>query len=153
MDPQASNQLRARLKIFTGTKFYFCQASELLKATKPLSRWDRLGKCVDEVRAGNCSAFEMAHRIAIWLYWRTRPIFVGEYARGHNGSTPATSLNLQPGEWIKVEPMEQSRKTVNETGHNRGLYLSPDMRLLCGKHLKVARRLDKIIVDRTGEMR
>jgi hypothetical protein len=44
-------QLRARLKTSSGPKTYFCQASELLKATNQLSRWERFAKCFSEVRA------------------------------------------------------------------------------------------------------
>ena len=44
-------------------------------------------------------------------------------------------------------------ETLNEKGYNRGLYFSPDMRLWCGKQCRVKGRLDKIIVDGTGQMR
>lgn len=153
VDSNCSSQLRARLKSMAGLRVYFCQASELLKATRPLSRWERFGKCVSEVRAGNCTVLQMAQRIGIWLFWRIRRACVGEYARGHNQSTPVASLNLRPGELIEVKPMEEILETLNESGHNRGLHFSPDMGLLCGKQQRVERRLDKIIVDGTGEMR
>jgi len=54
---------------------------------------------------------------------------------------------------IEVKPMESIIETLNKTGRNRGLYFSPDMRLLCGQQRRVKERLDKIIVDGTGEMR
>src|SRR5271167_1507559 len=40
-DSKGSERLRARLKTATGPKTYFCQASELLKATTPLSQRER----------------------------------------------------------------------------------------------------------------
>jgi len=153
VDSEGSRQLRARLKTLTGPKTYFCQASELLKATNPLSRWERFGKCVSEVRAGNCNALQMAQRIGIWLFWRIRRVFLGPYARGRSKSTPVENLNLRPGEWIKVKPMASIIETLNETAHNRGLYFTPAMRLLCGEQHRVERKIDKIIVDGTGEMR
>ena len=153
VDSNCSSQLRARLRALASPKTYFCQASELLKATRPLSRWERFGKCISEIRAGNCTVLEMVQRIGIWLFWRIRRAVLGEYARGHNHSTPMAGLNLRPGELIEVKPMRNLLETLNETGHNRGLYFSPDMRLLCEKQQRVARRLDKIIVDGTGEMR
>jgi hypothetical protein len=88
VDSDGSGRLRARLKTSTGPRTYFCQASELLKATNNLPRWKRLGKCFSEVRAGNCSALQMAERIGIWLFWRIRRTFLGHYARGRNKSTP-----------------------------------------------------------------
>ena len=146
-------RLRARLKTSTGPKTYFCQASELLKAARTLSRWGRLEKCFSEVRVGNCSVMGMARQIGIWLFWRVRRRLLGEYARGRNRATPAESLNLQSGEQIEVKPIESIIETLNESGRNRGLYFSPDMRLSCGEQHRVRGRIDKIIVDGTGEMR
>jgi hypothetical protein len=146
-------QLRAHLKTSVDARTYFCQASELLRATEPLSQWGRIEKCVSEVRAGNCTVLEMAERIAIWLYWRTRRIFLGEYAHGTNSSTPVESLNLQAGELVEIKSMEKINETLTPTGHNRGLYFSPDLSLLCGKQRRVERRIDKMIMDGSGEMR
>jgi hypothetical protein len=153
IDSDGREQLLARLKTFSGPKTYFCQASELLNATNELSRWERFGKSFSDVRAGNCSALEMAQRIGIWLFWRIRRVFLGAYARGTNKSTPAGGINLQAGEWVEVEPMERITETLNETAHNRGLYFTPAMRLLCGEQHRVEKKVDKIIVDGTGEMR
>jgi hypothetical protein len=146
-------RLRIRLKTSTGPKTYFCQASELLTATEPLPRQERYARCLSEVRAGNCGALEMAQRIAVWLFWKIRWRFLGEYAHGRNKSTPVERLDLQPGEWIEVKSMDSINQTLNETGYNRGLLFFPDMRLLCGRQQRVERRVEKIIVDGTGEMR
>ena len=153
VDEASRGRLQARLKTSTSPTTYFCQASELLKAARPLSRQERFGKCVSEVLAGNCSAFEMVQRLCIWLLWKIRRTVRGEYARGRHTSTPVESLELRPGESIEVKPIESIADTLNEAGRNRGLYFSPDMRLLCGARQQVKGRLDKIIVDGTGEMR
>jgi hypothetical protein len=153
LNSEGSEQLRARLRTSAGPNVYFCQASELLKATNPLSRWARFGKCLSDVHAGNCSALQMAQRIGVWLFWRIRRVFLGEYAHGSNKFTPVESLNLQPGECVDVKSMESINETVNESGRNRGLYFSPDMRLLCGERRRVERRIDKMIMDGSGEMR
>jgi hypothetical protein len=150
---EGMERLRVRLKTLTGPKTYFCQASELLKATTVLSRWERLRTCLSDVRARNCSAKQMAQRIAIWLFWRIRRKFLGESAHRGNTSTPVESLNLQPGEWVDVKPKESIAETLNEAGRNRGLYFMPGMRLSCGEQYRVKERIDKIIVDGTGEMR
>src|SRR5262245_48132061 len=47
-------RLAARLKTMTAPNRYFCQASELLKATEPLTQWQKLGKCFTDIRSGNC---------------------------------------------------------------------------------------------------
>jgi hypothetical protein len=153
LDSTGSERLRARLKTTTGPKTYFCQASELLKATQPLSQRERFEGCFSEVFVGNCRVLEMVRRIGRWLFWRMRRKLLGEYAHGTCKSTPAQSLNLQSGELIEVKPMESINQTLDETGYNRGLLFFPDMGSLCGRQQRVERRIEKIIVDGTGEMR
>jgi hypothetical protein len=80
-------------------------------------------------------------------------MLLGVYPRGSNESTPMEGLNLQPGEWVEVKPLPSIIETLNERGQNRGLYFSPEMRLWCGRRCRVKERLDKIIVDGTGQMR
>lgn len=153
LDVRGADRLLARLKVSTGPKKYYCQASELLKATHPTSRWERLRRYLTGLRAGNLSALQMAQNFGTWLFWRIRGTFLGVYARGSSESKPAQALNLQPGEWVEVKSMQSIIETLDERGHNRGLYFSPDMRLWCGRRCRVKGRLDKIIVDGTGEMR
>lgn len=153
LDSKGTGQLRGCLKTKSGPNTHFCQASELLKAAHELSRKERFVKCIDEIRAGNCTPLQMAHRIAIWLFWRIRRVFLGAYARGTKKSTPVESLNLLPGELIEVKPIESITATLDEKAHNRGLWFSPDQRRLCGQRRHVAKRIDKLIVDGTGQMR
>jgi len=152
-DSKGNEQLRVRLKTKSSPKIYFCQASELLKAAHELSHRERFVKCIDEVRSGNCGLLQIAHRIAIWLFWRIRRALLGAYGKGANKTTPAESLNLQPGELVEIKSMGSITATLNETAHNRGLWFSPDQRLLCGQQRRVVKRIEKLIVDGTGEMR
>ncbi len=152
-DPDGNHRLLSRLKTSSIPKTYFCQASELLNATNHLSRRGRLEVCFHDVRVGNCSAFQMVQRIGIWLFWRIRRKFLGQYARGLNKSTPVENLALKSGEVVVVKSIQRIAETLDATARNRGLFFSPDMRSLCGKENRVIDRLDKIIVDGTGEMR
>jgi hypothetical protein len=153
VDAQATGRLRACLKVSSGPKTYYCQASELSKATDPLSRWERLGKYFSGLRAGNFDVPHMARSIGTWLFWTIRRMILGVHARGSGKSVPMEGLNLQPGEWVEVKSLQSIIETLDERGHNRGLYFSPDMRLWCGRRCRVKGRLDKIIVDGTGQMR
>jgi hypothetical protein len=95
----------------------------------------------------------MVKSFGTWLFWKARRTVLGVYPRGSSESTPTDGLNLQPGEWVEVKSLSSIIKTLNEKGYNRGLYFSPDMRLWCGRRCRVKDRLDKIIVDGTGQMR
>ena len=153
VDAASCARLHARLKTSTGPNTYFCQASEFLKATRGIDRRAQLRKSVTEVQAGNCNALQMVRRLAIWFFWKVRRKLLGEFSKGRNGATPTESLNLQPGEWVEVKPLEDIRATLNEEGFNRGMYFSPDLRLFCGGRYRVGGRLDKIILDGSGKMR
>jgi hypothetical protein len=153
VDSEGRERLRARLKTLASPKIYFCQSSEILRATDDLSRWERIGKCFNEVRTGNCGWLEMVARITIWVFWKIRRLFLGVYARGNNKRTPVESLKLGAGEWVEVKPVEGIRETLDEIAHNRGLGFTPGMRTACGRRHQVQRRIDRIIVDGTGEMR
>jgi len=152
-DRTSHQRLQSRLKTSTGPKTYFCQASELLKVASPLPNQDRVKVCVRDVRAGNYSVFEMAWNIGTWVIWKIRRMIFGPYAHGTRKTTPDASLNLQPGESVQVRSMGDIRDTLNHNAYNRGLRFFPNMRLLSGSQGRVRNRLDKLIVDGTGEMK
>lgn len=152
-DEEGNKPLRSRLKTKRSSNVYFCQASEILNATRELSRWERFGKCLSDVRAGNSGALEMAYRVGEWLFWKARKVLLGVYARGNKKATPAENLNLRAGEWIEIKPVAKVSETLNEKGYNRGLLFTPAMGCSAGEKYQVKRKLEKIIVDGTGEMR
>jgi hypothetical protein len=153
VDSEGRQRLQSGLKTSTGPNTYFCQASELLRATDHLSRLQRYRSCFTEVHEGNCNALEMFWRIAVLAFWKARHLFLGGYHRGSNKTTPVESLSLQPGESVEVKSIQSIIDTLNEKACNRGLWFSPGMHLMCGKQSRVKGRIDKIITDGTGEMR
>jgi hypothetical protein len=152
-DSESSRWLLARLKTSISATTYFCQASEILNATVELTRWERFGKCFAEIRSGNCGVLEMAQRIGIWVFWKARKAIFGAYARGTKKSTPTESLNLRRGEWIEIKSLMSITETLDGKAHNRGLFFTPAMGSSCGKKYLVEGKIEKIIVDGTGEMR
>lgn len=154
VDLPGTERLRARLKVLNGSKAYFCQASELLKATYHLST--RLGKLRAYfwgLRAGNYNFLQILQFFAIWLRFRLYLLFFGVYAHGSNKSSPKESLRLRSGEWVEVKSLENIIQTLNINGLHGGLSFTPDMGRACGKRYRVKGRIDKIIIDGTGEMR
>ncbi|HXZ42937.1 MAG TPA: hypothetical protein VEG68_19525 [Terriglobales bacterium] len=151
--PESKQELHLRLKTKTSPTKYFCQASEILNATANLSRLERVTKCVSEVRSGNCTSLEMIKRIAVWVFWKARKVLLGPYARGSQKSTPTHALNLQSGDLIEIKPMAAISDTLDKAAYNRGLSFTPAMAGLCEQQHEVERRIDKLIVDGTGQMR
>lgn len=152
-DPESIQRLLGRLTTKTEQNTYFCQASEILNSTVKINRWEKVGKCVSDISAGNCGVLAMTRRIVTWVFWKTRKLFFGAYASGNKKSTPIESLDLKPGEWIEIKPLAQIAETLDEDAFNRGLLFTPAMGQLCGGKYRVKARIEKIIVDGTGEMR
>jgi hypothetical protein len=67
VDLRGMDRLRARLKVSTAPKIYYCQASELSKVTHFLSKWERLARYMSGLRSGNFNALQMAQSIGTWL--------------------------------------------------------------------------------------
>lgn len=134
---------------------YHCQASELFQYTHVVGRNERLKRYFAGWRSGNYNLFKAIRSFTAAMYWWVRGKLFGSYAyaAGTNTKTPVESLNLQPGEWVQVKPLDKIRETLDPRALNRGLYFSIDMRHLCGRKLRVRNRLDKMIEDDTGQMR
>lgn len=62
-------------------------------------------------------------------------------------------LNLQLGEWVEVRSAREIFATLDGRDKLRGLRFTPEMVKFCGKRFKVYKRLDKIILEATGELR
>jgi hypothetical protein len=72
---------------------------------------------------------------------------------GHQAKTPAVCLNLQSGELVRVKSREEIQATLDHLGRNRGMVFTPDMVRFCGGTYRVARRVEKAVLEWSGEMR
>lgn len=149
----ASEELHCILKTRTVPNKYFCQSSEFPRATLHLSTMQRFAKIFSAVAAGNISPWNMGKRILVWIWWKTHNRLVGQHAHGTEDKTPTELLGLQPGEIVEVKSLEEIARTLNKTGHNRGLHFSADQRPFCGKRFRVRSRADNFIAEGTGEMK
>jgi hypothetical protein len=150
----ADPTLDSRLKTVKGEAAYFCQSSQLIAATQPLSARGRLQKCLREVRVGNRSSGEM-----IWLIiraaWRKflQRCSIGVVLVGRQTRTPTEALHLQAGDLVEVKSPEEIRATLDAMGRNRGMVFGTCMTPFCGRRYRVKSRLDRMIIEMTGQMR
>jgi len=63
------------------------------------------------------------------------------------------SLGLQPGDLVEVRTVEEIRATLDENGRHKGLVLMPEMLKYAGRQLKVYKRVERILLEGTGELR
>jgi len=73
--------------------------------------------------------------------------------RGQQAKTTNHTLNLQPGELVRVKSADEIKATLDSTGRNRGLGLPPGATEHCGRTYRVAARPEKIITEWSGQMR
>jgi hypothetical protein len=66
--------------------------------------------------------------------------------------TPKQTLDLRPGELVRVKSREQIEATLDRTNRNRGLSFDGEMLKYCGQQARVLRRVNRIIEEPTGKM-
>jgi hypothetical protein len=129
-----------------------CQSPELLESTKYYPRiLTRLRLLLWYARReGALVAF---NRIAKALGSELAP---AEYS----GPTPSARtlaveevLNLQPGEWIEVKSRDEILQTLDVHAKNRGLRFVPEMFDFCGRRFRVLKRVEKICIENTPDVR
>lgn len=143
-----------QLPVMQGDRFC-CQATELVNATSRLPWWDAR-QYVRDLASGEMTPGEVVRAFVLLGYnklqrMRGRPQY-GELF-GRQAKPPAVSLNLQPGELVEVKAKEKIAATLDAQGKNRGLGFTGGMAKFCGGRYRVASRVDRIIVEWSGEMR
>lgn len=149
---------------------YRCQATDLLKASRPLPWWD-FRQYLRDVWSGNIGILDLikaalfhvfqktlritAYRAQIRSYncfqsWRGGAPY--PYLSGTLDKTPRETLDLQPGELVQVKSYEEILSTLNKRNRNRGLFFGPEMVPYCRTQRRVRARVENIIDERTGKM-
>jgi hypothetical protein len=137
-------------------EYFSCQATELVRATTPLRWWDPRHYLKDlATRNVGFGTFlrvmtVAAFNLVMHMHWRGRPY---PYIRGLAGEkTPTETLNLQPGELVRVRSKGEIMATINKRQRNRGLWFDAEMVPYCGRTFRVLRRVERIINEQTGAM-
>ncbi len=150
-----------------GDEVYRCQATELLRAAPEVVRLRDMDQYVQDVRSGNVGVAWMVRGFLVGLFnWlqshskRVLPrwlLFRGGLAwgflKGSDGPTPTLRTDLQPGELVRIKSKDEIMRTLNRDLLNRGMGFDPEMARFCGRTARVARRIDRIIEEKTGKMR
>jgi hypothetical protein len=156
---------------------YTCQATLHPTYTTPLPWWD-VSQYVEDYTSGNVTLYdqfrgflfltywhlalakrERLGRLSRWLYDQIQKLWGGiPFPRRHGlipagRSTPTQTLDLQPGELVRVKSYEQIRSTTDTRGFNQGLYFDAELVPYCGGTYRVRSRVHKFIDEKTGKMK
>lgn len=67
--------------------------------------------------------------------------------------SPVEVLNLQPGERVRVKSESEILATLDSCGRGQGLAWMSCMSQHCGKEYRVYKRVEKLILESTGDIR
>jgi hypothetical protein len=97
-------------------------------------------------------------RPMVWFYDTISSFFGGTPWPRKSGSipidkpTPVQTLDLQPGELVRVKSYEEILSTLNARKRNRGMSFDKEMVPYCGGEYRVLKRVSRIINEQTGKM-
>jgi hypothetical protein len=150
-----------------GEERFSCQATELHRATPHTLPLKDLRQYVTDVRSGNAgvpktlrglffAAFNRYQSISRrvlprWLRIRGG-LRWGWVPAGRPGPTPTGTLDLQPGELVRIRSRQEIVATLNHQRLNRGLGFEEEMARYCGRTARVAARVERCVDERTGEL-
>jgi hypothetical protein len=149
-----------------GSERYACQATEILRAAPNVLPVRNLGQYVHDVRTGNANVRWSLRAFLVGVFnklqdrslstlpprLRFREGLRWRFLKGTATTTPTGSLDLQPGEWVRVKSKEEIMKTLNTELLNRGMGFDAEMSRWCGHVARVARRVDQLLDEKTGKM-
>jgi hypothetical protein len=69
------------------------------------------------------------------------------------GASRPGDLNLEPGEWVEVRPLEEIRAMLDDRHRTAGLVFMDPMARDCGKKFSVIKKVERIRLETTGQMR
>jgi hypothetical protein len=154
---------------------FTCQATQLPYATKDLPWWD-VRQYFEDYVSGNVSLkrifsgliYSMYYGLSQagfglgpamrWFYDKFHLLWRGTQFPRKSGvipvgaPTPTATLDLQPGELVRIKSYPEILRTLNTENKNRGLYFDAEMVPYCGGSYRVLKRVTKIIDEQTGKM-
>jgi hypothetical protein len=155
--PTGFDELVGRLRTKTDGGRYFCQSTELYRATQEFMGNKKLWMLrilVRELRNRDRSVGEALTLLGRWSWQRLlRRVGHDEGLRGEQERTPTESLGLEPGDLVRIKRRAEIVATLDRAQSNRGLRVGAKMMRYCEANAEVRDRVDRIIDERTGEMR
>ncbi|PYS72987.1 MAG: hypothetical protein DMF69_06130 [Acidobacteria bacterium] len=134
---------------------FFCQSTEILNASKPLPWWEPT-QYVRDLTLNRISIGQWIQSLFIAFYNKIAYIFKFKswrFVAGSNETFNEPSLDLKPGELVRVKSLAQIKQTLDGNGKNNNLLFAPTMLTFCGQVMRVQDRVDNIILEATTKQR
>jgi hypothetical protein len=153
--PDAMLHRHARFLNTDGEIRYDCQLTGLTRGTSRLHGADPRHYLRDLV-TGNVRFASLLSGLALAAFnaaqhWRGGVPFPA-WSLPDRADSPHAVLGLKPGETVRVRTKREIEATLNRRRRNRGLWFDADMLRFCGGEFTVARRVERLIDERSGRM-
>jgi hypothetical protein len=137
-----------------------CQATELNAATCPVSLGSApayFGGVARDCVSGKRNLTDVRKLVtyfwgktilSAFMLWARAPWNANRYKK-----TPATALDLRPGEVVRVRGMFEILRTLDRNGCNRGMEFKAEMFQFCGRKYQVISNMQRRINERSGELK
>ncbi len=135
---------------------FFCQSTEILNASRPLPWWEPKQYFWD-LKYNRTSLIHFLQSLFIAFYNKLAHVTGIKSWRFVAGPAETQielqSLNLKPGELVRVKRLEQIRQTLDPTGKHQNLLFAPSMMSFCGQVMRVQDRVENIVLEATTKQR
>jgi hypothetical protein len=146
----------ARRNDADGDTRWVCQATELTAEGASLA-WRDPRHYMRDLLTGNVRIKPFLVGVSLmcfnWIQQRRSGVGFPVYSVGKSQASPHAELNLILGEFVRVKPKRLIEMTLNQRSRNRGLWFDREMLRFCGGIFRVKSRVERVVVEKTGELR
>jgi hypothetical protein len=146
----------ARRRADDGSELMVCQTTQLAAGTSKLSFADPRHYLRD-LLTGNSTVGPLFTGAALAAFngvqRRRRGTAFPNLELPDRKTSPHESLELRPGELVRVRSKREIEATLTSGSRNRGLWFDVEMLRFCGAEFRVAERVDRLLDERAGRMR
>jgi hypothetical protein len=142
-----------------------CQATDVREASTQLHGW-HFGQYARDAR--NWGILKVLRVLVVEAFNRAQSLsraHLPPFLRFHGGQTypflggalekgqtPSETLDLKPGDRVRIKSKDAIVKTLDHTNHTRGLSFDAEMVKYCGRIATVRARVRRLIDEETGKM-
>jgi len=146
----------ARRRADDGADLMVCQTTELAAGTTRLSFADPR-HYVRDLLTGNIGLGPLLAGASLAAFNGVQRLRRGTAFPGlalpDQKSSPHVSLDLAPGDLVRVKTRQEIEATLTSGSRNRGLWFDVEMLRFCGGEYRVVQRVDRLLDERAGRMR
>jgi hypothetical protein len=148
-----------------GESVYQCQATNIQRASRPLSQYDPR-QYVRDLTSGNVTLRVFLVGLAVYAFkkyqlmtQRILPhrlrIHGGKpypFYRGTGAGARTPIVDVAPGQLVEIRKKDEIMPTLNAENRNRNMLFDSEMVPFCGTRARVNRQVQRIIDESTGKM-